>query len=380
MATLTPTLTRTQDRTPVVANDVSAIRLWLLAVAALVLLMVAVGGATRLTGSGLSITEWKPLIGAIPPLSAADWAIAFGKYQQIPQYAKVNAGMSLPEFKTIFWWEWGHRFLGRVIGLAFALPMLWFAVRGRLPKGLLPKLLGLLALGGLQAGIGWYMVASGLVDRVDVSQYRLALHLGTAFAIFGGLIWIAMGLQSRSASMIHLQTVTIGQRRGAALVAALIGLQVGLGALVAGLKAGLTYNTWPLMDGQLIPNGLGTISPWYLNLFENITTVQFNHRMAAYAVTGVVFWHGLSLIRSADDERLRQSAGLLMAAVLAQVLLGIWTLLAVVPVSLGVIHQAGAAVLFGLVVRHLHLVLERPPLFDFGTNQLRVKKLVNQLK
>jgi heme a synthase len=380
MATLTPTLTRTQGRTPVVANDVSAIRLWLQSVAALVLLMVAVGGATRLTGSGLSITEWKPLIGAIPPLSAADWAIAFGKYQQIPQYAKVNAGMSLPEFKTIFWWEWGHRFLGRVIGLAFALPMLWFAVRGRLPKGLLPKLLGLLALGGLQAGIGWYMVASGLVDRVDVSQYRLALHLGTAFAIFGGLIWVAMGLRPRSGSMIHLQTVTVGQRRGAALVTALIGIQVGLGALVAGLKAGLTYNTWPLMDGRLIPNGLGTMSPWYLNLFENVTTVQFNHRMAAYTLTGVVLWHGVSLIRSADDERLRLSAGLLMAAVLAQVLLGIWTLLAVVPVSLGVIHQATAAVLFGLAIRHMYLVLERPPLYASGTNQPRMKKLVNQLK
>jgi heme a synthase len=358
MATHNPT-----DRAPrnATTDNAGAIRNWLLMVAGLVLLMIAVGGATRLTGSGLSITEWKPLIGAIPPLTETDWATAFGKYQQIPQYAKVNKGMSLPEFKTIFWWEWGHRFLGRVIGLAFALPMLWFAVRGRLPKGLLPKLVGLLGLGGLQAGIGWYMVASGLVDRVDVSQYRLALHLGTAFAILGGLIWVAMGLRPRSAQTIHLQTVTAWQRRGAALVTALIGLQVGLGALVAGLKAGLTYNTWPLMDGRLIPNGLGTMSPWYLNLFENVTTVQFNHRMVAYAVAALVAWHGLSLIRSADDARLRTSAGLLIGAVAAQVVLGIWTLLAVVPVSLGVIHQTGAAILFGLAVRHLHLVLERPP-------------------
>jgi heme a synthase len=356
----TRTLPLTAARTTAQTDDHAAIRQWLLAVAALVLLMVAVGGATRLTGSGLSITEWKPLIGAIPPLTQADWAIAFGKYQQIPQYTKVNSGMSLPEFKTIFWWEWGHRFLGRVIGLAFALPMLWFAVRGRLPQGLLPKLVGLLALGGLQAGIGWYMVASGLVDRVDVSQYRLALHLGTAFAILGGLIWVAMGLRPRSAQAIHLQTVTGGQRRGAALVLALISLQVGIGALVAGLKAGLTYNTWPLMDGRLIPNGLGTLSPWYLNLFENITAVQFNHRLIAYVVTGVVLWHGLSLIRTADDERLRQSAGLLIAAVLAQVVLGIWTLLAVVPVWLGIIHQSGAAILFGLAVRHLYLVLDGP--------------------
>jgi heme a synthase len=348
-------------RRPAAQHNVRAIRLWLLTVAGLVLLMVAVGGATRLTGSGLSITEWKPLIGAIPPLSQADWALAFSKYQQIPQYTKVNSGMSLAEFKTIFWWEWGHRFLGRVIGLAFALPLLWFAVRGRLPQGLLGKLVGLLALGGLQAGIGWYMVASGLVDRVDVSQYRLALHLGTAFAIFGGLIWVAMGLRPRSSQAIHLQTVTAKQRSGASLVTALIGLQVGLGALVAGLKAGLTYNTWPLMDGRIIPNGLGLLSPWYLNLFENITTVQFNHRIVAYVATGVVLWHGLSIIRSADDERLRQSAKLLIAAVLAQVVLGIWTLLAVVPVWLGVIHQAGAAILFGLAVRHLYLVSERPP-------------------
>jgi heme a synthase len=365
MATLSPTrsptlsISRGHITTTITTNG---IRLWLLAVAGLVLLMIGVGGATRLTGSGLSITEWKPLIGAIPPLTAADWATAFGKYQQIPQYTKVNAGMSLTEFKTIFWWEWGHRFLGRIIGLAFALPLLWFVIRRRIPKGLLPKLVGLLALGGVQAGIGWYMVASGLVDRVDVSQYRLALHLSTAFLIFGGLIWVAMGLTPRPTKVIHLQTVTSGQRWGAALVASLIGLQVVLGAFVAGLKAGLTYNTWPLMDGRLIPNGISALSPWYLNLFENITTVQFNHRMAAYLVTGVVMWHGLSLIRSADDQRLRQSAGLLIAAVTAQVVLGIWTLLAVVPVWLGVIHQAGAAVLFGLAVRHLFLVQERPPL------------------
>jgi heme a synthase len=363
MATTTSTIVRTAPRiAPSAADDHAAIRFWLLAVAALVLLMIAVGGATRLTGSGLSITEWKPLLGAIPPLTESDWAVAFGKYQQIPQYAQVNKGMSLPEFKTIFWWEWGHRFLGRVIGLAFALPMLWFALRGQLPKGLLPKLVGLLALGGVQAGIGWYMVASGLVDRVDVSQYRLALHLGTAFAILGGLIWVAMALRPRSTQAIHLQTVTPVQRRGATLALALVALQVGLGALVAGLKAGLTYNTWPLMDGRLIPNGLGTLSPWYLNVFENVTAVQFNHRMVAYALTGVVLWHGLSVIRTADDERLRQSAGLLIAAVTAQVVLGIWTLLAVVPVSLGIIHQAGAAILLGLAVRHLYLVRHHLPL------------------
>jgi heme a synthase len=351
-------LTISAPAIPYSDDSTTAIRQWLLSVAALVFVMVAVGGATRLTGSGLSITEWKPLIGAIPPLSEADWATAFGKYKQIPQYTRVNSGMSLAEFKTIFWWEWGHRFLGRVIGLAFAGPLLWFGLRGRLPKGLLPKLTGLLALGGLQAGIGWYMVSSGLVDRVDVSQYRLALHLGTAFAILGGLIWVAMGLNPRD-SAIHLQTVTAGQKCGAGLMLGLMSLQVLLGALVAGLKAGLTYNTWPLMDGRLIPNGLGMLSPAWLNLFENITAVQFNHRLLAYLVVAVVVWHGLSLIRTADNERLRWSAGLLITGVVAQALLGIWTLLAIVPVHLGVAHQAGAAALFGLAVRHMHLVLQR---------------------
>jgi heme a synthase len=214
---------------------------------------------------------------------------------------------------------------------------------------------GLLALGGLQAAIGWYMVSSGLVDRVDVSQYRLALHLGTAFAIFGGLIWVAMSLGRRQDG-IYLQTVTAGQRLAAALLLAVMSLQVLLGALVAGLKAGLTYNTWPLMDGRLIPAGLGMLEPWYLNLFENITAVQFNHRMVAYVVAVAVVAHGMNLIRSADDPDIRLSAGLLIAAVAAQVVLGIWTLLAVVPLWLGVIHQAGAAVLFGLTVRHLWLV------------------------
>jgi heme a synthase len=342
-------------------SSTTAIQAWLWAVAALVFAMIVVGGATRLTGSGLSITEWKPLLGAIPPLTDADWAEAFAKYKTIPQYTQLNKGMELAAFKTIFWWEWGHRALGRVIGLAFALPLLGFALTKRIPAGLMPKLVGLLALGGLQAGIGWFMVASGLVDRTDVSQYRLALHLSTAFAIFGGLIWVALGLSKRGHDAIHLQTVTKVQRGGATLVMGLVSLQVALGALVAGLKAGLTYNTWPLMDGRLIPNGLGTLSPWYLNLFENVTTVQFNHRIVAYLVAFAVFKHAMSIYRSADDATLRGSAVLLLAATTAQVVLGIWTLLAVVPLWLGLIHQAGAAILFGLAVRHLFLVRQQVP-------------------
>jgi heme a synthase len=342
------------ERSPPAADR--AVRLWLLAVAALVFVMISIGGATRLTGSGLSITEWQPIMGAIPPLTEAAWLDAFGKYKAIPQYAQLNKGMSLDAFKFIFWWEWSHRLLGRLIGAAFAIPLAWFWVSGRLRADLKAPLVGLLALGGLQGFIGWFMVQSGLSDRIDVSQYRLALHLAMAFGLLGGLTWLACGLAQEEKVAIRLRTVTTGQRRVAGAVAVLIFLQVVAGAFVAGLKAGLTYNTWPLMDGRLIPTGLGTLSPWYVNPFENITTVQFNHRVLAYVVTVAVLWHALSVIRGADDERLRASAALLIAAVTLQVALGIWTLLAVVPLPLALAHQSGAALLFGIAVRHLYLV------------------------
>jgi heme a synthase len=335
-----------------VTND-AIVRAWLLAVAGLVLVMVTIGGATRLTGSGLSITEWKPIMGAIPPLSEAAWLDAFAKYQAIPQYAQVNKGMGLDAFKVIFWWEWGHRFLGRLIGLAFAVPLAFFWLSGRLRAGLIVPLLGLLALGGAQAFIGWFMVQSGLVNRVDVSQYRLALHLTMAFAVLGGLIWLASGLEAGE-RRVRLRTVTRAQQWAGAIVLALILLQVAAGAFVAGLKAGLTYNTWPLMDGRLIPAGLGTLSPWYLNLFENITTVQFTHRSLAYVVTLAVVLHAVHVARRADDERLRRSAWLLIAAVAVQVVLGIWTLVWVVPIPLALAHQGMAALLFAIAVRHLH--------------------------
>ena len=333
-----------------------AVRRWLLVVAGLVLLMITIGGATRLTGSGLSITEWNLIMGAIPPLSESAWLEAFAKYQAIPQYIELNKGMGLDAFKAIFWWEWGHRFLGRLIGIAFGLPLVWFWARGRIASRMVVPLLGLLALGGMQGFVGWFMVQSGLAERTNVSQYRLALHLGIAFLILGGLIWLALGLDRDSARSIRLRTVTRGQTLAAALVVGLIFLQVIAGAFVAGLKAGLTYNTWPLMDGHLIPNGLGMMSPWYLNLFENITAVQFNHRVIAYAVALIVAAHAFSLIRSADDERVQASAGLLVAAIVAQGGLGIWTLLAVVPLALALAHQGGAAVLFAIAVRHLFVV------------------------
>jgi len=329
------------------------VRAWLFAVAALVFTMVVVGGATRLTESGLSITEWQPLLGAIPPLNEGDWLAAFEKYKAIPEYSIVNAGMSLSEFKFIYWWEWTHRLLGRLIGVAFAIPFLAFWIAGRLRPGLPSKLIGVLALGGLQGFIGWYMVKSGLVDRIDVSQYRLALHLLIALSILSLLVWLALDA-GPTPKRVRLRTVTPAEWRFAAVLFVLIFVQAGLGALVAGLKAGHTYNTWPLMDGRLVPEGLGQLKPWYLNLFENVATVQFDHRMVAYLVVTIALWQVAALARTADDERLIGSAGLLAAVLLAQMGIGIATLMLGVPIALGLAHQAGAALAIAAATVHLH--------------------------
>jgi heme a synthase len=336
-----------------VADGDRAVRAWLFTVAALVFAMVVVGGATRLTESGLSITEWQPLLGAIPPLNEADWQAAFEKYKAIPEYSIVNAGMSLSAFKFIYWWEWTHRLLGRLIGVAFALPFLAFWVAGRLRSGMPLKLAGVLALGGLQGVIGWYMVRSGLVDRIDVSQYRLALHLLTAFSILALLVWLALDA-GPAPSRVRLRTVTRGEWRFAALLFVLIFVQAGLGALVAGLKAGHTYNTWPLMDGRFVPEGLGQLTPWYLNFFENVTTAQFDHRMMAYVVVALALWQVVALRRSADDEHLVGSAALLAAVLVVQMGIGIATLVLGVPIWMGLAHQAGAAVVIVAATLHLH--------------------------
>ena len=332
-----------------------AVVVWLWVIAGLVLAMITVGGATRLTDSGLSITEWQPILGTIPPLTEAQWQEALEKYRQIPQYQLINKGMSLEDFKFIFWWEWGHRFLGRIIGLAFALPLLAFWFVGALKPGYGLKFLGVLALGGLQGVIGWYMVKSGLVDRVDVSQYRLALHLTVAFVILALVVWLALDLakSSRSASPSRIAAPP----RLPGLIVAVLFVQVVLGAFVAGLKGGLVYNTWPSMNGAFLPYDLWAIEPWYLNPFENPVMAQFNHRLVAYAITALAaleLWRTLSnAARSGAETR---SAALLMAGVLAQVALGIWTLLAAVPIGLGIVHQAAAAVLLVIAVRHLHIV------------------------
>ena len=341
------------DETPL-----TAIRVWLFAVAGLVIAMIVIGGATRLTDSGLSITEWLPLLGAIPPLSQQDWLLAFEKYRQIPEYELVNKGMSLAEFKFIYWWEWAHRFFGRLIGIAYAVPLFVFWLLGRVPTGLLPKLLAILALGGLQGFFGWYMVQSGLVERVDVSHYRLALHLVTAFVILASLLWVAFDLAGDQADD-RSHALQSSQHWTAAIIVAVLFLQVIVGAFVAGLKAGLTHNTWPLMDGALIPDGLLTLSPWYLNLIDNETTVQFIHRLLAYVLIGFAVWHTVSLNRAAKP--IITSSRILVLAFLVQAGLGIWTLLAAaeaaeIPIWLGLVHQGGAAIVLAVTIWHAHRV------------------------
>jgi cytochrome c oxidase assembly protein subunit 15 len=329
-----------------------AISLWLWFVAALIFAMVVVGGATRLTESGLSITEWQPILGAIPPLSEADWLTAFEKYKRIPQYNILNEGMSLEAFKAIYWWEWSHRLLGRLIGVAFAIPLVFFWLTRRLKSGTGAKFLGVLALGGVQGVIGWYMVKSGLIDRVDVSQYRLALHLTTALAILGLIVWLALE-EWPGVLRVTGEVATPAIKRMAAFLAALVLAQVVLGAFVAGLKAGLIYNTWPTMNGQWVPSDYWT-KPAYLSFFESHAAAQFNHRLTAYLVGLAVLTEVWLVMRAPVDDRVRTTAIVLAFAVFGQMGLGIATLLAHVPLELGLMHQGGGAVVLVLAIVHLH--------------------------
>jgi cytochrome c oxidase assembly protein subunit 15 len=319
------------------------VRGWLMAMAFLVFCMVIVGGATRLTDSGLSITEWQPLLGAIPPFTEAQWLAAFDKYRQIPEYQLVNKGMSLDEFKFIYWWEWSHRFLGRLIGLAFAMPLAYFLAAGSLNVKTALRCLLLLLLGGLQGALGWYMVVSGLADRVDVSQYRLTAHLTLAAVIFAAILWIAFGIG------IDRRAPRDGSERTALVIVVLVLLQVAAGGFVAGLDAGMGYNTWPLMDGQIVPAGLFPAIPWWRNLFENAMTVQFNHRLLAYVIAVVIAGYAY-IVQS-------RSAVLMLFALAIQIILGIWTLLWQVPLWLGLAHQGGALLLLLAAVWNLHCAL-----------------------
>jgi heme a synthase len=328
------------------------VRTWLYFVAFLIFCLVLIGGATRLTDSGLSITEWKPILGIIPPLNEADWLLAFSKYQQIPEYKLQNAGMSLQDFKTIFWWEWAHRFLARLVGIAFVVPMIWFAIRGRLGRSLWPSLLLLLALGAAQGGLGWFMVHSGLTERVDVSQYRLSAHLTLASIIFAAIIWVGLGIgRQRQRPFVLADYVSLG-------LVMLMMLQIAAGGFVAGIDAGMGYNTWPKMDGAWIPEGLAVMKPAWRNLFENALTVQFQHRLLAYIILAIACWHAW--------QSFSLSAISLLYVVFAQAVVGVTTLMLQAPIAIALVHQAMALVVLFVAVwnLHSHLIVSSSPVQD----------------
>jgi cytochrome c oxidase assembly protein subunit 15 len=329
------------------ATGSRAVRWWLVTIAALIVIMALVGGATRLTESGLSIVEWKPVTGTLPPLSAEQWTQAFDGYKAIPQYRELNAGMTLSQFKTIFWWEWSHRLLGRVIGVAFLLPFLWFLWRGTLSAELRRRLWLIFGLGALQGAVGWWMVASGLSERVEVSQYRLATHLALAFFIFAAILWtlrkLLDGPQQAASLRLKITGVTL-------LVLTFV--QLYLGALLAGLRAGRVYNTWPQIDGALIPTSARLFfeEPWWRNLFENTLTVQFEHRMTAYALFVLAILHAVDAVRSRAAPAVVRGALWLTALIMLQAVLGIVTLLNQVPLLLGLAHQGVAMSVLTLAV------------------------------
>ncbi len=321
---------------------------WLLVCAAMVFAMVVLGGVTRLTGSGLSMVEWDPIFGIVPPLDEAQWDAVFEKYQASPEYQKINIGMDLAGFKRIFLVEYAHRVLGRTIGIVFLLPLLFFFATRRIPPGLAPKLVALFVLGGLQGLLGWYMVKSGLVDNPHVSPYRLTAHLMLAVALYGYMIWVALGLLSQGPQRANGPGPWL--RRYATALLGWVFLTMASGGFVAGLKAGLAYNTFPLMEGRWIPSGIWDLQPGYRNLFENVATVQFDHRVAAItAFVGIlVLWLMGSGRMPSRGARYALHGLALMGVV--QVGLGIATLLHRVPVPLAAAHQAGALVVFTLTL------------------------------
>jgi cytochrome c oxidase assembly protein subunit 15 len=329
------------------------VRLWLLVSAAMILLTLIVGGATRLTEAGLSIVEWKPVTGVLPPLSQAEWQTEFTKYQAIPQYRELNRGMSLDAFKTIYWWEWSHRLLARLAGAVFLLPLLFFLWRGAIPAGLRLRLWTIFGAGAALGAVGWWMVSSGLTQGVSVSQYRLAFHLTLATAIYATILWTAQQLADQPPSAAPARL-----RFSALALAALLLLQIYLGALVAGLDAGLVFNTWPLIDGALVPSPerLWFIQPAWRNLFENTLTVQFNHRMVAYAIWALAMLHAYDAWRSRADSG---GALMLAGAVTLQAGLGIVTLVHQAPLPLALGHQVLAILVFRVALIHAERLSHR---------------------
>ena len=340
-----------------------AIRLWLYVLATLIFAMVVVGGATRLTESGLSITEWQPLTGALPPLNEAQWHAEFQKYQAIPQYRQLNPGMSLADFKTIYWWEWAHRVIGRVIGVVFFVPFVWFLWRGWIPPNRRTGLWTILALGALQAAIGWWMVASGLADRVEVSQYRLGAHLVLACLIYVAVVWTGTRWQDERAHALFgkldqaAPPATI--RVGAIGLVILLLAQIYLGALVAGLRAGHAYNTWPLIDGGFVPQSSRLLFdvPLWRNFFENPLTVQFDHRTLGYVIGLLALLQLFNVVKLGKRDPVFTGAVVVASAVIVQVALGIWTLLSVAALPLALLHQAIAMVTLTLAVIHAAQVI-----------------------
>lgn len=345
-----------------------AVAIWLLIGAMMIYAMIVVGGITRLTQSGLSMVEWEPLMGVVPPVSEVDWNETFALYRQFPEYQKTNQGMSLAEFKSIFWWEYMHRVLGRAIGLVFFFPLLYFAVRGYLDRAWIMKLTGLFVLGGLQGLMGWYMVMSGLVDDPHVSQYRLVAHLGIAVVIYALMVWYAMDL-------LRGDTVYRGVYRGvdqgvdkggdrfwprySAAMAAIIFLMILSGGFMAGTRAGFAYNTFPTMYGEWIPAAIWTLQPGWRNLFENVATIQFFHRFIAMVITAGAIWAVVLRFNGSNrtdsiDTNMGHAVNWLVAAVVLQVSLGIVTLLKMVPVEWAAMHQAGAILLLSAALYLAH--------------------------
>lgn len=331
----------TQDK-----ND-RHLAIWLFVCCALIFVMVVLGGVTRLTRSGLSMVHWQPISGVVPPITKSEWLEEFSHYKKSPEYKKINLGMSLNEFKSIFWFEYSHRLLGRIIGLAFLFPFLFFLFRKKIRPELIPKLVVMFFLGGLQGLLGWYMVKSGLVNQPHVSQYRLTAHLMAALLIYGFIFWVALDLlfpkeekeSAPPANLISFQKLSIA-------FTALVVLMITTGGFVAGTKAGFAFNTFPLMNGDFVPKGIFTMEPFYINFFENIATIQFNHRILAYVVLGMFVYLLIKARKIKMNHGTRLSIHMVEGTLAIQIILGITTLLFVVPVVLAATHQAGALLLF----------------------------------
>ncbi len=327
-----------------------AVVVWLLACCFLVFAMIVIGGITRLTHSGLSIVEWQPVAGTLPPLSESQWQETFEKYRLTPEYLQVNRGMSVDAFKAIFWWEYIHRLLGRLIGIAFLLPLIGFYWKGWIERRQIPGLLGIFVLGGLQGAMGWYMVASGLVDDPRVSQYRLTAHLSLAFLIYAAMLWVALEIRHPRGPAAENAGGRSTLVRHAWGILFLISMMVITGGFVAGIRAGFAYNTFPLMNGHWFPPELFLLEPWYLNFFNNMATVQFDHRLFAWMLALVVPWFWLRIQKSSVPPRVRLGAHWLLGLLFLQISLGIATLLLVMPLPLAAAHQACAVLVLSAAV------------------------------